>query len=262
MPNHVTNRITIEDTAGLDLGEIRKKFVNRDGEVDFGVVMPSPPCLRGFEPHSGILDRAQAALGLLKEPSDIGEEADINALSERLRFVNALRTITTPIKKDEAKDVIRAIENYQECGYLYWYDWNCASWGTKWNAYGQPDGGHPIDTRTFEFETAWSHPVDIIHLISEALSGVTLFIEFADEDTGSNCGTYRIKDGRTFDENFAPKYDDMSDEQKRYFTELGFRIRYGEDDPASRGYDENWEYSDEVYEQFQNKEQSLGGAMP
>lgn len=251
MPNHVTNKITIEDKAGLELSEIRKKFLNDKGQVDFDVVMPSPPCLKDFKPNFGILNRAQAALGLLKEPGDIGDGTDLNAFTERLRFSNALRTITTPIKDGEHKDVIRAIENYRECGYMYWYDWNREHWGTKWGAYSQPDNGHPADAVTFEFETAWSHPAEIIRLISKALGDVTLFIEFADEDTGSNCGTYRIKAGQVLSTNIAPKYDEMNDEQKRRFTELGFRIRYGNDDPASHGYDENWEYSEELYEQFE-----------
>jgi len=80
---------------------------------------------------------------------------------------------------------------------------------------------------------------------------VTFAIQFADEDTGSNCGTYRIKDGAKFDEDIAPRWPDQSDEDKRRYTEMAFRIRYGDADPASHGYGPDWVYSEDVYEAYE-----------
>jgi len=253
MPNDITTILNIEDAGGVPLDAIREKFVNAKGQVDFDVVLPRPECLRDFEPHSGIISRAQAALGLLPDPNKLNGD-DIKSLTGRLELSNALRDVTTPARPEDIPLIARAIQNYAECGYTYWYDWCSAVWGTKWNCYGQPEGGHPEDATTFEFQTAWRHPEDLIRLISERLPGVTLSVRYADEDTGSNCGQYRIRSGEPFDTDIAPRWDDQTDADKRRWTEFAFRINHGEDaDPAAYGYDENWVYSDDVYEAYEQR---------
>ena len=138
MPNHVTNTIEIADADAYDLAEIRRAFVNEKGHVDFELISPTPECLKDFEPHHGILSSAKAALGLLKVPSPALDQNDFGALTERLEFSNTIKNITTETKKEDVPLIIRAMQNYTACGYMYWYDWNNENWGTKWNAYGQP----------------------------------------------------------------------------------------------------------------------------
>jgi hypothetical protein len=74
-----------------------------------------------------------------------------------------------------------------------WYDWNIENWGTKWNALS-------INKKTkfqIEFETAWSHPEPIVIKIAEMFPDLIIEWMYADEDTGGNCGVYKIKNGKT-----------------------------------------------------------------
>lgn len=247
MPNHVTNVIAIDDLAGISLAEVRAKFINGKGHVDFNVIKPAPACLDGFEPHSGILSRAEAALGLLPDPATL-RSGDLKGITKRLHLSNALRDVTTRARHEDVPGIVRAIFNYHSCGYMYWHDWNTEHWGTKWNAYNQPQDGHPADAMEYHFDTAWSHPRRLIECLSASLPGVDLSVRYADEDIGANCGRYRIKSGSVREEELAPRRDDQTEAERRRWAEFAFRLCHAGSDPASFGYDANWKYSDEVYE--------------
>ncbi|MBY0024529.1 hypothetical protein H7K28_15065 [Paenibacillus polymyxa] len=67
--------------------------------------------------------------------------------------------------------------------------WSRKHWGTKWNAYGQPDDRNSKDT--IFFETAWNGIPNLIQKLAWIFSMVKIEYSFADEDTGSsNCGFY------------------------------------------------------------------------
>lgn len=246
MPNHVTTVLEIADTGGTPLADIHAMMLGEDRKIDFDTIKPMPSCLKDFEPHTGIISRAKMALGLLDEPNR--NPTDIVAILANLAFSNAMREASSPCRKDDIAAVIRAIQNYAECGYLYWYDWTNDEWGTKWGAYGQPDDGFPTDAIRFEFQTAWSHPFDILALLSRRLPGVAFSVQYADEDLGCNCGTYTLKAGVRSDEDIAPAHADQTPDDRKRFTAMAFRLNYGDVDPASHGYGEDWEYSDEIYE--------------
>ena len=254
MPNHVTTILEIEDGAGMPLLDIRRVFINDKGVVDFNLLMPMPECLNDFKPHSGIISRASAALGLLPDPSTLGDSSDFSVLTRRLELSNAIRDASTPPRSEDVPLIVRAIQNHAECGFMYWYDWCQENWGTKWNCYGQ-NGGHPADATSFQFETAWAHPVKMIEIISRRLPGVVLHVRYADEDLGSNCGEYRIKNGARFDEDVAGRFDEGTDAERKKWTAFAFRINYGEDEPPeAHGYDDNWEYSDDIYDAYEAKQ--------
>jgi len=253
MPNHVTTILAIEDGGGLSLADIRKVFVNDKGLVDFEVIKAPPQCLKDFEPNMGVLARASAALGLLPDPKSATGDG-IADLTKRMELSNALREVTTKARDTDIPHIIRAIENYRECGYMYWYDWNQEHWGTKWNCYGQPKEGHPSDATQFKFETAWSHPNDMIAALSERLPGVVFLVRYADEDTGSNCGKYRIKSGVRFDEDIAPRHGDQSSAERRKWAEFAFCLTNPDTDPAAYGYGPDWEYSEDVYEEYERRQ--------
>lgn len=251
MPNHVTNIIKIVDLGETALSEIRSHLLNDKSLIDFNMIVPSPPCLDDFNPHGGIIDSAKMALGLFTQPK--AEAESLSDLTDNLALSNACRRMTTEVPAEDFDDILRAIQNYKDCGHMMWYDWNCEHWGTKWNAYSQPDNGWPEDTNEFKFETAWSHPADLISKLSERLPCVEFLISFADEDLGSNCGQYLIKNGVISNADFAGPWKEMSKEEQRKYTQMAFSIRHPDDEPRSRGYDENWEYSDEVYEAYEKE---------
>jgi len=47
-----------------------------------------------------------------------------------------------------------------------WYGWNCANWGTKWDAgdveFSEEELEGSLSKITYSFETAWSHPEPIM----------------------------------------------------------------------------------------------------
>lgn len=93
---------------------------------------------------------------------------------------------TCPTRATETiENFIAGIKNYIEHGHATWYSWSVANWGTKWNA----SSCVGLNENTFEFDTAWSCVDNLIHKISLEFPEVKFIYEWADEDTGSNCGT-------------------------------------------------------------------------
>jgi hypothetical protein len=86
-----------------------------------------------------------------------------------------------------------------EEGVVCWYEWNRANWGTKWNGYSTTadvryrgsEAEHAI-----QFQTAWSHPLPVIEALSRKFPDDVLLVHYADEDFGSNLGSYLIKNGQ------------------------------------------------------------------
>lgn len=246
MPNHVKTVLTIAELGETQLQDIHSAMLNDNGQVDFNVIVPMPDCLNDFNPNYGVISRARMALGLLEKPNQ--DPNDLGAYSANLAFSNAMQDATTPIEIEQIDAVCRAIQNFKDCGHIYWHDWSVEHWGTKWNAYGQPKDGYAAATTELTFQTAWSHPAQLIALVSSKFPDATFEVVFADEDTGSNCGAYKLIAGKTQEENVAPPYQLQTTEQHAEFTKLAFEVWHGDEDPKTHGYDENWQYSDEVYE--------------
>ena len=81
------------------------------------------------------------------------------------------------------------INNIINYGYDTWYDWSCAKWGTKWNAY---DILFDEDNSVIEFDTAWSCPIPVLDKLAEICYeyGVSFTGKWADEDRGNNVGVF------------------------------------------------------------------------
>ena len=63
-------------------------------------------------------------------------------------------------------------------------------WGTKWNSYDLS-----FKDNVFTFDTAWSTPFLVIERLSQIFPDVLIKVKYADEDIGSNCGWYDLKNG-------------------------------------------------------------------
>jgi len=70
-----------------------------------------------------------------------------------------------------------------------WYEWNCANWGTKWNAYEceilQDCNGEYTDMLEIKFTTAWCPPEAWVKRLAEKL--------FEHDPDANMCGFYRIE---------------------------------------------------------------------
>ena len=151
MPNHITNRIMIEYEKIEDIQALMR---NGENNFDFNQLIPMPECLQDFEPHGGIIDRAKNAIGMV--PHDL-------PIIAGLERTNRGRVCFEPANTETIKAVIRALQNYIETGYFYWYEWSCGAWGTKWNAYSV--GAWENNIIIFD-TTAWAGVPKIICALS------------------------------------------------------------------------------------------------
>lgn len=95
-------------------------------------------------------------------------------------------------------------ENWKNHGSNDWYDWNNTKWGTKWDAsevvVDEPETSSlnpDISSVHIEFQTAWSMPEGIFAELIKKYPDLDFSGVYADEDIGSNCGTWS-KNGREF----------------------------------------------------------------
>lgn len=81
------------------------------------------------------------------------------------------------------------INNILTYGYDTWYDWSCANWGTKWDAY---DTYIDKENNIIEFNTAWSCPLPVLDKLAEICyeHNVSFTGKWADEDRGCNVGIF------------------------------------------------------------------------
>jgi hypothetical protein len=107
-----------------------------------------------------------------------------------------IKTVDEFILLAEKKDMFnieesqRALENLEKYGHKDWYSWSIENWGTKWNSSDTYQ-----DEDYLEFQTAWSLPEPVIIQLSKMFPKVNISVEFADEDIGSNCGKFIVKNG-------------------------------------------------------------------
>lgn len=76
-----------------------------------------------------------------------------------------------------------------------WKAWAEDNWGTKWNAFGQPDKRN--SENTLYFETAWNGVPKLISKLSLIFPDVVIEYSYCDEDTGYNVAQYVFKEGKT-----------------------------------------------------------------
>lgn len=221
MPNHVTNRVIVRG-ANADVAAFKAKYVTLDPEdpkatasFDFDAVIKYPKDLLG-----GIEESSTSEEGALLLILRAGGGAPYNNMGmydnqvERIRadvgmndkagyqelmakgdpdcfdrYPSMQLVAEAYLKKHpdvelQGKLRLRAIA---ETGYSGWYSWNCANWGTKWNAYSYSalsegpaeeltelgpsvTGTVPSATRTafeFQFNTAWSFPWPVFEKLAE-----------------------------------------------------------------------------------------------
>ena len=232
MPNHVTSILTLQGHSD----EIEKCFkviqgVYEDGKkriIDFNKIIPMPESLNvvsGTETDRGMTL-------LLNDTEKLKEMLDYAwAKSDNITDIESLRQhILSTISEEGLINGLKAIKNIKQYGHKDWYNWSIANWGTKWNAYQQSK----LTPESTKFETAWSTPFPVMCKLSEMFPSLTLEVYYADEDIGSNCGSYTLKEGALIKEfnpegyeahKFAYKvkgYDEEEDDSDSIVESIGW----------------------------------------
>jgi len=213
MPNWVTNKV-------LAPSHVIQAMLNAEGHVDFNTASPFPG------PHgdwSGICmdaeTAAKVACGI-----QLNEHPLIAELEQKNRQESDIRKLT-----DESfQQFLGMLENYRACGFLHHMDFARAVWGTKWNACdpkADPDAG------TCQFDTAWSCPMGLLVKVSERFPEDPITVTFADEDIGSNCGTFTLLAGKTVEQDIAPSWRSMDDATKAKWRTFAYQVKGWEPEP-------------------------------
>jgi hypothetical protein len=194
MPNYVKNQIeVIGDRKQID--ELLKNVSSKDRCFDFEKISPMPESLRI---DSGSTNDRNYAIFLYEEKIDDSplkgylsypwvKKEGITTLEEVYEYFKTKAPDGQIYNRNIAKQMH---ENIQKYGAKDWYDWSCNNWGTKWNA-----SDSTIDENIITFETAWATPVPIIEKLSIDYPNLEFVVSYADEDIGSNCGIYKMKNG-------------------------------------------------------------------
>ena len=218
MTNHVINKVTCDN-----MDELKKLLLNKDENVDFNIIIPKPKDLditsgsHSCDIQSRYFHTEEAERKLAKQRRIIGNVLEMlyNNTMTQAEFVKKVMADEKLIKKIKAfkgwysrksknikyamkkKELTETLENYikgffniKRYGERDWYDWSIENWGTKWNA-----GDTVVDSDVIEFQTAWSTPIPVFVELSKRLKDITITVDYADEDIGSNCGTLEILNG-------------------------------------------------------------------
>lgn len=185
MPNWVTNVITAPSQVITALRTQAGPDQNGDCHdiVDFGNVVPVPACIEESSTPAHVRTLASIALGLY----DFRRMANATDM-----LIGGKELMAAGLSDEDFELFVKYLRSYRECGYTDWYEWNCANWGTKWNAVRAVFVG-PIIVR---FETAWSPPHPVIEQLARMFPNHTIGHEWADEDTGNNVGWRTYGGGR------------------------------------------------------------------
>lgn len=205
MPNWVINKIETEP-------EVIRAMVDADGRVDFALIKP----FEGEFPWDSISVEAETlAEAALCRP--LHENGLIAHLESHARArANAAR-----LSDDNFEQFVQMLRNYRRCGFLHQLDFARTSWGSKWNAC---ESLASVEAGTASFKTAWSCPTSVLAELSKRFPNFDLAITYADEDTGSNCGTFTLRGGEVVQSNIAPDWSGMSEADRARWTHFALDV--------------------------------------
>ena len=225
MPNHIQNRLHI---AGEETAAIVFDFIKGEKTLfDFNKVLPMPESL-GLDSYSSVEDSVKRSLRMpLHEHSLVAmlEAGSVENSKSPLGFDNK-----------EWDMYIQTLQNVRLYGFMNWYQWSIKNWGTKWNAY-QTEDKRNSSTEIF-FQTAWNCPLPVIKKLSEEFTDALIGIDYADEDSGSNCGKILYKAGKEVyceqpesqSKEAYEIYFELNPEDKGRFILVGDKYEYVEED--------------------------------
>ncbi len=157
MPNHTSNRLLVTADAET-LESIFTAHFDATGTLDLNTIVPMPDAVRNSTSGSGS-HQAQKLLS---------EGVPVESLLE------------SPETDEPVKAALRL---YQDFGYVSWYEWALANWGTKWNCY---EGSVDVVAGSLEalFQSAWCPPLPAIAALSGRYPDAVFCLDALDEGGG------------------------------------------------------------------------------
>lgn len=176
MPNWVINKVVIKGSEE-EIARCNEQ-ITKGGQFSLNNIEPMPESLRVTSGSiTSIADSWSKASD--KEKKEIEDKYNL-----------------TDTEKDDIRQIIDNIAKY---GYPDWYEWRIDKWGTKWDVRTKRYECCG-DTISMDFRTGWNTPQAALLELSWQYPGLTIYVEYADEDLGFNCGTYTLCGGAILDE--------------------------------------------------------------
>lgn len=227
MPNHVTNIVTAPV-------HVIESMLNEKGDVDFNQIVP-----RNVEwPWAYISGVAEVAAGKMLD-LPFSDFPPLAMMQKETREKFDLSTL----REDDREQADQMVENYRKFGHLHNMDAAIALWGTKWNAYNQTI---EKELSKASFETAWSMPEPVYLALSAKFPGDEIQVIYADEDTGSNCGTVVYKAGMIVSDDSSPGWSTLDKAGREKWTRFAMNVHgYSEEEIEKRLKEMEDEYDDE-----------------
>ena len=220
MPNHITNIVKSNNNEHL-------KTLLIDGVVDFNSVFKSPDF-----PSDSIPSHVDLIVDRFFEVTLPAGNDDTIAM---MKLSNSVKTKAVDLSDEHFELALKMIRIKRKTGYSYWHEHNTKVWGTKWNAYDQE-----IKEDCLRFDTAWSHPFPVIEKLSKLNPETEFYIQYADEDIGSNWGEYTIKNGVITNKNIAKRWNEMSESEQAEARRLACQIKYPGESAKELGYTDDF----------------------
>jgi hypothetical protein len=116
----------------------------------------------------------------------------------------------------------------------WWYNWNCANWGTKWNCgevwHDRTTEQITEEGRTsYNFDTAWSPASPVIEALAEQFPTLTITHRYCEAGMGYAGEVVYERGSFVSQDEYSSEYDKLTDE-----------AWYPEED-GSRGYERNYD---------------------
>lgn len=187
MPNWVKTKVHFAgDKESLD--SIKALMKTDQNEFDFNSVIPAAPEL--YEVSAGSEERIATMFAKMRR-----DDPDWKRSYKFRKTINEYTDswIASQHTWDEWADLgDKYLYNKEHFGYTTWYDWCIENWGTKWNACDVIWYGNDYVV----FDTAWSFAEPVFRKLAILYPDVRIDVSFADEDLGSNCGTFEAYQNR------------------------------------------------------------------
>ena len=206
MPNWVTNKISASPA-------VITAMLNSDGRIDFNTMAPFP----GDDKWDGISMAAEEAAQIV-----IGAPLSDHPLLASLEASNRSNFDIKKLSEECFEQFVGMLRNHRKCGYLHSMDFARKVWGTKWNACDQ---SHDVAQGQATFDTAWSCPKGVLLELSKRFPDESIAIEFADEDIGSNCGSFTLKNGVAITSDIAPAWRNQTEEMRAKWKAFAHKVK-------------------------------------
>jgi hypothetical protein len=241
MPNHVTNELRILNQSKEKQVEIFGKILNKDNQLSFKNIVPMPESL-SITAGSTTDEFVEILQGRVPkwvkyhnpEITTVDEACDLLLKRYGDRYESYLNEGRT------------ALQNKEKYGHETWNTWCIEKWGTKWDAYDQPEDGYDLErTNVIRFQTAWSTPVGVFEALATMFENIVFEVKYADEDTGSNCGTFTFNHAGIISDDSAPDWNSLDECGQRKWRKFAFELSNPDSAPEDYGFNSNFDYIDE-----------------